>query len=116
MIKLKEQETSLNDVIDKENFPVMKETGHPLNDYVGKFYHPGYGFVEVGIEEGGLVVKYGTLSIFLSHTCYDNFLGTWNFLQDKEYNCTFSRDSNGDILEIFIPMEPSVDPIVFKKE
>ncbi len=116
MIKLKEQETSLNDVIDKENFPVMKETGHPLNDYVGKFYHPGYGFVEVGIEEEGLVVKYGTLSILLSHTCYDNFLGTWNFFQDKEYNCTFSRDSNGDILEIFIPMEPSVDPIVFKKQ
>jgi len=116
MIKLKEQETSLNDVIDKGNFPVMKETEHPLNDYVGKFYHPGYGFVEVDIKEEGLVVKYGTLSILLSHTCYDNFLGTWNFYEDEKFNCRFSRDSNGNILEVFIPMEPSLHPIVFKRQ
>lgn len=91
---------------------------HPLNDYVGKFEHPGYESVEVESRENTLVLSYCSNSFVLSHKCYDSFMVKKD--DDKMFvlfpACSFTRDYSGDVSELRIPFEPSVDAIVFKKK
>ena len=99
-----------------EEIEVFPSTAYPVNDYIGEFYHPGYGNLQVEIEEGALMIKYGSLSLVLSHFWYDHFIGSWTFSLNNKFGCYFKRDSAGQIVGFYVPMEPSLDPIVFKKQ
>lgn len=89
---------------------------HPLEEYAGTYEHPGYGKVELAMQDGELVVTFHGMSSELSHYHYDVFeipesdtdpLGDTKLL--------FLYDLRGQIDRVSIPMEPSVDNIVFER-
>ena len=90
---------------------------HPLPDYVGDYYHPGYGVLSVGAEEDRLVATYHAIATPLEHWHYDVFNGQRNpadpTFADMKYN--FRTNVKGDIDAVAAPFEPMVAPIVFER-
>lgn len=91
-------------------------TARPFSDYVGDFEHPGYGTIRVHNEGNELVASYHTLSIPVSHKCYDHFTGAWQWSLDVNFNCSFARDHSGIVSELHMPMESAVGVTVFKRK
>jgi hypothetical protein len=88
----------------------------PHSDYIGEFEHPAYGTIRVHEEGDELMLSYHTLSMPLSHRCYDHFTGKWQHFLEVTYNCSFVRDHFGDISELNMPLESTVGPISFKRK
>jgi len=119
ILKTKEKEDKIKSVPKEEkiNEPFWSDAGaRPFTDYIGEFEHPGYGTISVDAEESGLVVSYHALAFPLSHTCYDHFTGVWQWAWDLNFSCSFIRDRFGEVSELHMPMEESVDMIVFKRK
>ena len=115
----KEQRNNKVRIVSQENQEKNEQlslsTARPFSDYIGIFEHPGYGTVRVHTEDDALFASYDTLSIPFFHKCYDHFIGAVHCFLDMDYNCFFVRDQFGDVTELHIPMEPAVEPIVFKR-
>ena len=95
---------------------IAVETARPIADYIGEFEHPGYGTITLRTEGEHLLLSYHTLSVPLSHQCYDHFTGKWETFSGIIFNCSFVRDHFGDISELHMPMEPAVEKIAFKRK
>lgn len=91
-------------------------TAPPSKDYIGAFEHPGYGTIQVHKDGDSLILSYHTLSIPLTHRCYDHFTGEWQDSSAQAFNCSFVRDQFGEITELNMPMEPALGMIVFKRK
>ncbi len=97
-----------------------KETklSHPLEDYVGIYYHPGYGELEFYLEKNSLKAKYGKeLNVETNHYHYETVtikiihlggFGVTKFV-------TFRDNFQGEITHLEINAEPSVKPSIFEK-
>lgn len=93
---------------------------HPLEEYEGKYEHPGYGIVEVVLQDGKLEAIFNGIPSQLDHWHYDVF----SLAEDKVdllisrtgMKFTFQSNLNGDIDELSVPFEPKAPPIVFKKK
>lgn len=122
MSKVKENEEKIKRAFEMKKEPsnedatVVAEMARPFNDYVGEFEHPGYGTVRVYKDGDNLVLSYHTLSIPLSHRCFDHFVGKWQNFGAVTFNCSFVRDHFGEISEVNIPMESAVSGITFKRK
>lgn len=94
---------------------------HPLQDYVGFYEHPGYGKVEIVLNDNGkLEAIYNDLMFILDHWHYDVFRVSEE-KQDMVVSVegtkfTFCNNADGDIGELIVPFEPLADDIVFKKK
>lgn len=93
----------------------------PLDDFVGTFDHPAYGYLRTFVDEGTdgpkLNIDYHWLEdkIWLEHHDVD----VWH-LRLKEFPTivmplVFQTDANAAIVSVSVPMEPFVDPIVFTR-
>ncbi len=93
---------------------------HPLEDYEGKYEHPGYGIVEVTLNDGKLDVVFNGIPCHLEHWHYDVFSiadDTEDLLiSRKGMKFTFQSNLNGEIDELSIPFEPKSSPISFRKK
>ena len=92
---------------------------HKLDDYVGYYEHPAYGIVQVKLENDRLFATYGEMIASLSHRCYDIFNGKIDealFGDKSTITFSFSNNTSGDICELFIPLDQSVKPIIFKRK
>ena len=122
MLKVKEKDDKIKSALqgkqEKTNEDLSPAAGiaRPFGDYVGEFEHPGYGTIRVQNEGSDLVASYHTLSIPLSHKCYDNFTGAWQWSLDVNFNCSFVRDHFGEVSELHMPMESAVGVIAFKRK
>lgn len=87
---------------------------HDLQEYSGKYQHPGYGPLEFYIEKGLLMMKYGTVNYPLSHYHYDTFQFEMTRWDIREL-LTFQVDSLGDIIGVSVKIEELLPPILFKK-
>ena len=87
---------------------------HDLQEYVGKYYHPGYGNFVFYIENGALNARLGTINYPLTHYHYDTFQFEETRFDYKEL-LTFQTDSNGDIIAFSIKVEDTLPPILFKR-
>jgi len=89
---------------------------HPLDDYVATYSNPGYGPFEVTMEGDSLVSRYGRFSGTLRHEQYDVFeLHAGDDGSEQTFKVHFEMAMDGTIDEAKIPMEPSIDPIVFTR-
>jgi CubicO group peptidase (beta-lactamase class C family) len=86
---------------------------HPLTDYAGKFYHPGYGFSWITLENNTLHFKYNTCFSALGHYHYDIFEAAEGLVEGLKIQ--FLQDENGNIDRISVPLEKKVDNIVFRR-
>ena len=91
------------------------ESLSPLDHYVGSYEHSAYGVVKIYLQEGSLKVEFCQTSFELQHNNYDAFTIFHPSIWQESLPVQFSRDSSGKISELHIPLEPSVEPIVFKK-
>ncbi len=87
---------------------------HELKDFIGRFSHPGYGLVEIKMEDGKLVLYYGTLVMPLKHYHYNSFQGEVEFV-NMQFLFTFQIDAQGNIASFSAPLEPMVEAIEFKR-
>jgi len=88
---------------------------HPLPDYVGNYEHPGYGTISVSTNDDVLNGKFNSFEFVLEHFHYDVFQTTEDFDYGKT-KFTFQTNEKGDIDQVSVPLESSVDPINFKRK
>lgn len=107
----------------KETQPkVAKPTSHDLKDYVGKYQNPGYGTMNIYLENDALCFKGAGKKIRLKHKNYDAFdfvlldaVGDEVF-DDLGLYGQFILDAKGDIDFFSVPFEMGLKPIEFKKQ
>ncbi len=87
---------------------------HALESYTGEFEHPGYGTISFELEDDGLRATYHGMSSPVTHYHYDTFELTFEDV-DKQSKATFHTSPRGDIESVSIPMEDSVDDVVFTR-
>ncbi len=90
---------------------------HPLADYAGAYFHPGYGDLTINFSDGRLSFVYNDISTNLDHWHYETFNGTK--ISDPtfaDFKMTFRTDVNGRVASLVAAFEASVDDIVFAKK
>jgi len=88
---------------------------HPLEDYAGKYTHPGYSQVEITLEDERLHIAYNGMTAPLAHWHYDTFEADEDDAQLDGTKAQFRMDSTGAITELLVAMEAALPPIVFEK-
>lgn len=90
---------------------------HELHVYTGIFEHPAYGLIEIKNSENQLTVtRYGETSI-LEHCKFNTFRrerGYWGAFSSGT-RFTFVVNQEDEIDRVLIPLESSVDDIIFKR-
>lgn len=93
------------------------EPSHPIHDFLGTYFHPGYGKLEIAMNRNHLEVCYNKMNLPLNHWHYDVFEvtkeGNVPVLEGLKF--TFSENVHGDIDSVSVLFEPKVDEILFKK-
>ena len=79
---------------------------HPLEQYTGRFSHPGYGAVTVTTSASGLTFDRSGAKLDLAHWHYDTFA------QGRE-RVSFVTDADGAVSALRIKLEPAVPEIEF---
>ena len=89
---------------------------HPLSAYTGAYRHPGYGDLEVLLQEGGLAVDFNGQVFPLAHFHYDVFSGTYEEEGVAKWvRIQFQYDLDGRIQAVDVPFEPAVAPVRFRR-
>ena len=88
---------------------------HPLADYAAEYEHPAYGVLAITAsgKPEALALSYNGFKPPLEHWHYDVFRVTDSEL--KGALVAFGGNLRGDIETITVPLETSVDPIVFTR-
>ena len=96
---------------------VGTEPSHPLEAYVGDYENPGYGVLNVTLnDEGTLETTYNRIPARLEHYHYDVF-DLVNTLLDARLKTVFRTNVAGQIISLEVGLEPSSpNPIVFTRK
>jgi len=91
---------------------------HPLKDYTGAFHDPGYGTLYIEEKDDGLIMRFKDMIVPLEHWHYDVFKAhrikedTTVLTAPVSY---FIDPFSGKIAGFTLQMEPTVEPVVFKR-
>ncbi|MEZ5977730.1 MAG: serine hydrolase [Planctomycetota bacterium] len=90
---------------------------HELAEYAATYAHPSYGRIEVGLGEGVLEMRYGTVVAPLEHRHFEVFaIGESESGAEVEgLELQFVGDLAGHVTRLEVRLEPSVAPIVFER-
>lgn len=103
----------------QENRVPNTQPSHPLEDYVGKYEHPGYGIIEVKAASGQLAITHHAFTLQASHYHYDMFDAPPAAGIDpvKPVLIAFAMNESGviDQLRIRLEPDPHVHPILFTR-
>lgn len=91
---------------------------HALQDYVGDYFHPGYGACKVTLQGDRLHVDFHGLCAAMQHWHYDVFQCVRdepNGVLDDQL-VQFTMDLDGEIDGLRSALEPNVPPIVFERQ
>lgn len=98
------------------------QASHKLEDYTGKFSHPGYGNLRVAMKNDSLFVYKTGHSWWLRHHHYDVFEpmeiknGKIDSSETGSFFLHFSGNIKGEIDGIYMNLETSLDPMKFERE
>lgn len=95
---------------------------HSLIEFTGRYSHPGYGAFDLVLERDSLFAKFKLEKVWLRHYHYDVFEAFT--MTDSKVDTTeatqtrfnFFTNESGDISRAAIKLEPTIDPIEFKRE
>ncbi len=90
-----------------------KPYSHEWKEYAGIYTNPGYGELELTVEDAGMHMNYHDNQMEVKHLHYDIF--TFE-LFGGPHPISFSSGVDGKIASLSIPFELAVDPIVFTKK
>ncbi len=90
---------------------------HPLVDYAGEYWNPGYGTLEISLDGDRLSALFNNIETPLDHWHYDVWNGARNDDDPTFEDTRFQFRSNveGDIASVESSFEARLDPIVFDK-
>jgi CubicO group peptidase (beta-lactamase class C family) len=89
---------------------------HALEAYAGTYEHEGYGPVEITHQGGGLRIRLEPYDALLEHFHYDVFLvDSGRETVPLEGRVQFLMNDAGAIDRVALPLESSLDPIVFAR-
>ncbi|WP_018751135.1 serine hydrolase [Paenibacillus sanguinis] len=89
-----------------------KPYSHALDEYVGEYKHPAYGTIRIMLQDEGLHMQFNNNHMELKHLHYDIFIFE---LFGDTYPASFATAVDGSIASVSIPLEPTIDPLVFVK-
>jgi CubicO group peptidase (beta-lactamase class C family) len=93
---------------------VGTQPSHPLEDYIGKYTHKGYGELTVSLEDNHLLFSYNAISEKLEHYHYDVFsfkYEAWGL----QFKVQFQTDKKGSISSLSTKLEPTGEEIEFTR-
>ncbi len=93
------------------------QPAHDLEDYAGVYHHPGYGDLQVSMEEDQLAFSYNNITTPLEHWHYETFNGKKT--EDptfENFKLTFRTDVNGRVAALEARIEATLDPATFSKK
>ncbi len=91
---------------------------HPLEAYAGTYMHPGYGEAKVEINGNQLSFTYNDMTALFERWHFDVFNGLENKDDPafEDMRIQFRSNMKGDIAELLVPFELTLDPIIFEKQ
>jgi CubicO group peptidase (beta-lactamase class C family) len=122
-LAIEKQGNEAEEAAEHQGYTGQKPGTHPsheLKEYVGEFSHPAYGHVTIALAGGSMGHAFQlTLNRIirpLDHFHYDTFQVPANPKDEFEkLKVTFITDLKGDIASLSMPLEPTVEPIVFTR-
>ena len=95
------------------------EPSHELSAYAGRYEHPAYGTLRIEENGSGLQLRYGSTDVPLQHYHYDVFSAQTNESDQLSVldgtKIKFDSNVEGEVDQVALPLEPSVDNIVFER-
>lgn len=88
---------------------------HSLDAYCGRYQNPGYGQLEVKLDNKKLKVIYNGLKYRMDHYHYDIFKAIPELDEDNTYLTGFLTDTRGTIYALSIPLQGGVKDIEFTR-
>lgn len=85
---------------------------HPLEAYIGKYQHPGYGVIEVKLKNEKLFAYYHEIEFPLTHQMQDHFEGVYP-LEGLSFPFKFITSDTGTITALEVTCEKGIPPISF---
>jgi CubicO group peptidase (beta-lactamase class C family) len=90
---------------------------HRLEQYAGRYAHPGYGPIDVRLADGALRLEYHGFGARLDHWHYDVFQTPEDRTSRLDrLRVQFATDLAGEISAVDVPLEPAVEPIRFARQ
>lgn len=88
-----------------------------LQDYTGRYHHPGYGDVEISIDDGALHGVYGLLKGSLEHRHLEVFdlvldLGG----EEERFGVQFTHDLEAEVDALQVKLEAMLPPLRFARQ
>ncbi|SFB31539.1 serine hydrolase [Algoriphagus aquimarinus] len=105
----------------KSNTVPNTSPSHGLAEYTGKYNHPGYGTFNIVSTNDSLWAQFPRERMYLKHTHYDVFEpfmvkeNKVDTLSGLGINFNFRSNDLGDIESANLKVEPTLDPITFKR-
>jgi len=94
---------------------------HILQEYAGIYSHPGYGEFEMVVKNDSLFAEFDVMTFYLRHYHYDIFesfqvdKGEIDTSSPSQLRMNFEINNVGDISGLKAKVEPTLDPIEFKR-
>jgi CubicO group peptidase (beta-lactamase class C family) len=89
---------------------------HPLDAYAGRYHHPGYGDVTISLDGDRLVPHFNDLQLRMEHIHYDTWGMHLPVPDHPPLDMTFETGAGGSVTALHIPLEATVEPIVFLRQ
>lgn len=93
------------------------QLSHPLSDYAGEYYHPGYGTLQIAAKDDALELSYNGIVSPLEHWHYDVWSGaeTEGDPTFENQKFLFRGDVDGNIAAVESIFEVRTAAIIFEK-
>jgi hypothetical protein len=122
--KRKKDNEDVEDEVEPESVQVEGTSpSHPLENYIGKYSHPGYGTAEITMNGDSLFIDTPYDQFYLGHFHYDVFIpfeisddGTIDPEDESPLKFNFRTSDAGKISGFGIVAEAGLDPIRFERE
>src|SRR5262249_25099109 len=118
--RLHDRERSLRDGVSAARSHRVNSTStknpptHPATAYNGRYEHPGYGAITVGLDDATGTLVLGDRTFSLSHRNYDSWTASAPTV-DQSTVVTFHQDQDGEIDALQAAWESLVAPIEFRR-
>lgn len=119
-LKAKEAEKA-SDTISETATIVGTKPVHPFKDYIGKYSNPGYGSLNMVVQNDSIFSSLKNMKLYLKHKYYDIFEPfevTETGIDTTEagpVRFNFSTNDMGEVSGFHMQAEPTLDPIFFKR-
>ena len=117
-IKNQQEEKKKNEA---ENNLYSTNPVRDLAEYTGKYRHKGYGTINLEVKNDSLWAYFTREKAYLKYTHYDIFKphllkdDTVKIEDDLGFNFNFKTNDLGDIEGVYLKLEPTLEPLFFKR-